>query len=358
MGCFSLQQTDIHPSSVREPIGTPPKPLHVIGAGPAGCAASISAALHDAPVQLHEKSRLPRHKVCGEFLSPGIAPLLETLGVWDVVEKAGVAQINRMLLRFSRTERRAILPETAYGLSRFTLDAILLNRAVELGVRVSRQAATPAAHPVIIASGRSGAPQKASRGHRLFGFKAHFEGPQDDAVGLYFGDGLYVGVSSVEGGRTNVCCLAAESILARHAFDYDSVCDTVPGIRERLGPLSRCMEWLTVGPVVYASNLRLASEPGVYLAGDALAFVDPFTGSGITNAVFSGALAGSAAATGVLNTSYAESCRKVMERSLRISAVVRRVLESGLAGALSKVFPPSAIFKATRPALAGTRSEE
>jgi choline dehydrogenase-like flavoprotein len=43
--------------------------LIVIGAGPAGCAAAITAARTGASVLLHERGHFPRHKVCGEFVS-------------------------------------------------------------------------------------------------------------------------------------------------------------------------------------------------------------------------------------------------------------------------------------------------
>jgi hypothetical protein len=346
VGCFSLHQTESDPSSFPQH----PNTVRVIGAGPAGCAASIAAAAQGSPVELFEKSSLPRHKVCGEFLSPGIAPLLDRLGVWGAVQDAGAVPIHRMLLRFPRSEKCATLPETAYGLSRFTLDAILLKRALQLGVHLHHAAGAAGRGPVVVAAGRSARTEPSTRGRRLFGFKAHFEGPQDDSVALYFGRGVYVGVSSVEGGRTNVCGLGNESVLARNAFHYDSLCDSVPGLRERLSPLTRCMEWLTVGPVIYRNNLRSQSEPGVYLAGDALAFVDPFTGSGITSAVFSGTLAGLAAASGNSNSSYVANCRDAMGNSLRISLIVRNVLESGLAGGLAAIIPAGALFRLTRPA--------
>src|SRR5207249_12205300 len=43
--------------------------LIVIGGGPAGSAAAITAARGGARVLLLERGRLPRHQVCGEFVS-------------------------------------------------------------------------------------------------------------------------------------------------------------------------------------------------------------------------------------------------------------------------------------------------
>jgi 2-polyprenyl-6-methoxyphenol hydroxylase-like FAD-dependent oxidoreductase len=42
----------------------------------------MAALKEGARVRLFEKSRFPRHKVCGEFLSPELRPALESLGVW------------------------------------------------------------------------------------------------------------------------------------------------------------------------------------------------------------------------------------------------------------------------------------
>ena len=43
--------------------------LAIIGGGPAGCSAAIIAARNGARVLLLERTRFPRHKVCGEFVS-------------------------------------------------------------------------------------------------------------------------------------------------------------------------------------------------------------------------------------------------------------------------------------------------
>ncbi len=356
MGCFSLQQTGTDPSSQAEPQTPHPTAIAILGAGPAGSAAAIAAAIHGAAVDLYEKSRTPRHKVCGEFLSPEIVPILDRLGVWDTIQAAGAFPVRRALLHFPRTIKTSALPGTAFGFSRFALDAALLQRALELGVHLHRCAGTPGSGPVVVASGRLASTPPGGRGHRLFGFKAHFEGPQDDAVELFFADGLYVGVNSIEGGRTNVCGLAPERLLASHGFDYDAVCDAIPALRARLWPLKRCLEWLSVGPVVYRNNLRTPGREDVYPAGDALSFVDPFTGTGIANAVFSGELAGRCAATGVRKRDYLQECGHAMSRSYKASEILRRIFEAGWAGLLAPVAHPSLLYRATRPAF-GTQKK-
>jgi flavin-dependent dehydrogenase len=50
--------------------------VHVVGGGPAGVMVAFAAMREGAPVRIFEKSAFPRHKVCGEFLSPAILPRL------------------------------------------------------------------------------------------------------------------------------------------------------------------------------------------------------------------------------------------------------------------------------------------
>src|SRR5947199_7833864 len=53
--------------------------LIVVGAGPAGSAAAITAARSGARVLLLERGKYPRHKVCGEFVSAESLGILTSL---------------------------------------------------------------------------------------------------------------------------------------------------------------------------------------------------------------------------------------------------------------------------------------
>ena len=72
----------------------------VVGGGPAGSAAAIAALSEARSVHIFEKSGFPRHKVCGEFLSPEIVPLLESLGIWQEFLRLRPAHIKRTILHF------------------------------------------------------------------------------------------------------------------------------------------------------------------------------------------------------------------------------------------------------------------
>ena len=129
-------------------------------------------------VRLIERSRFPRHKVCGEFLSPGIESALGSIGLWTAFQDLRPAHIRRMKLRVGGAEKTAFLPDIAFGLSRHRLDAWLWDKAAGAGARH-----VTGGEPNIITVGRS---SHSRRGGRLFGFKAHFDGPAEDTVELLF----------------------------------------------------------------------------------------------------------------------------------------------------------------------------
>lgn len=323
--------------------------IQIVGAGPAGAAAALAALGEGCGVRLAEKSAFPRHKVCGEFLSPEVEPVLRALRVWDAFQAAGPAAIRRVALHFSRTDKRWVLPEPAFGLSRYAMDRLLLDHALERGATLLRQTVEQPHPPAILTYGRK---TSAGKGHRLFGFKAHFRGPVNDAMELFFHRGTYVGVNAVEGGITNVCGLAPESTLKDCGFHMDEFIGKWPALRERIAPLTRGMDWLITGPLVFARHLHPAPRPGIYTAGDALGFIDPFTGSGILAALLTGRLAGLAAARGADAKDYLAQCRRSLGTQYGAVSIVRGLIASGAAEWLAQLLPGRWLFALTRPRIA------
>lgn len=319
----------------------------MIGGGPAGSVAAIAARREGAEVTLYEKSPFPRHKVCGEYLSPEIQPVLESLGVWRDFQASGPAVIERLELHFRKSRKVCKLPEAAFGLSRFRFDDLLLRSARDAGARhVLETGRANGDAATIVAHGRKDA---STRGGRIFGFKAHFEGPVSNAIELYFFRDCYAGVNAVENGVTNVCGLATEDLLKRYGFEVDALVGSLGNLSERLGPLRRTMKWLTVGPLVFQNRFHAEPCELQYPAGDALSFVDPFTGSGMLAAVTTGRLAGIAAARRTAVDAYLEECRRRLEKPFRFSALFRNVLASGWAEHLAALVPGRVLVRLTRP---------
>ncbi|HYP14644.1 MAG TPA: hypothetical protein VEQ63_12025 [Bryobacteraceae bacterium] len=313
----------------------------IYGGGPAGASAGLAALADDQPVTIVERSRFPRHKVCGEFLSPEILPLMDRLKLAEKLQRLNPARVTRMRVCLGRGEKTSRLPEAALGLSRYELDRLLLESARARGAAVLPECSE---QPDVVATGRS---TSAPRGDRLFGFKAHFRGPCDDAVELFFFNGCYVGLNAIEGGLTNVCGLGPERLLSATGFDIDGFLAQSPPLRARLAPLTREFEWLFTGPLVFQN--QFSAESTTYLAGDAVSFVDPFTGSGILSAVSTGILAGRHAARGVSTSDHLRACRDTLSRPFGVSSIFRRVADTPWAAPLLQAVPGQLLFWATRP---------
>jgi flavin-dependent dehydrogenase len=224
----------------------------------------------------------------------------------------------------------------------------MLKRAAASGAIIARgESLDPEAQPrpLILACGRRSRP---SQGDRLFGFKAHFEGPCDDAVELFFDRHGYAGVSGIENGLTNVCAIAPESLLRTFEFDFDAVITRSRPLAERIGPLRRRMPWIVTGPVAFARPSAREPGEGLYPAGDSLGFVDPFTGTGILNALFTGRLAGTAAARQVPVADYLKQCAAALARPFWVSALLRRVILRAELYWLAPWIPGQALFRWTR----------
>ncbi|MBI2685473.1 MAG: hypothetical protein HYX27_04090 [Acidobacteria bacterium] len=320
--------------------------VRIAGAGLAGSAAAIAALRSGASARMWDPSRIPKHKVCGEFLTPEVQPVLEELGLWEQFLATNPARMRRMKLTFGRRSSESRFAESALGLSRYRLDALLRGEAETRGAQWIVERVPGRVD--IVAHGRQFVP--AGR-ERLFGFKAHFRGPVSDAVELYFFDGFYVGVNPVEDGLTNVCGLGPESGFKRLGFDYDAlVCEGNRALAERVRPLSRSMDWLSTGPLVF--DTRLTTPPvEELLAGDALQFVDPFTGTGMAIAIWTGGMAGRFAAEGRPAAEYYQSVRAGLERQNEWCARLRAALEFGWPRFLAPLVPPAWFFSLTRPKL-------
>ncbi|HXY47922.1 MAG TPA: FAD-dependent monooxygenase [Terriglobales bacterium] len=302
------------------PAGVGHCDLIVIGGGPAATSAAITAARGGIRVLLLERGRLPRHRVCGEFVSAESLALLASLlagsspGLLEAAPRIGKAR----LLVEGRTLATAIDPPAA-SIARFDLDAALWAAAREAGVdarleltaesivgtgpfRVATAAGEWEARAVVQAGGRwsnlsrGPGPKRGTReGCRMgtyVGLKAHFaETSAPASVDLYFFEGGYCGVQparlSQAGGpnRINVCAMVRSDI----ASTLEEVFRQHAQLGERARRWQPLMEPVSTAPLLFREPQ--AVQDGVLLAGDAAGFVDPFVGDGISLALRSGALA-------------------------------------------------------------------
>jgi flavin-dependent dehydrogenase len=114
------------------------KPVIIIGAGPAGTAAALSLLNARVPVIILERAPFPRYRP-GETLHPGIEPLLNTLGVSDILHEAnqlrqdGIWSAWGESLRFVPYGGDAGGPWRGFQVTRGEFDRRMLERSCHRG---------------------------------------------------------------------------------------------------------------------------------------------------------------------------------------------------------------------------------
>ncbi|MCR2807171.1 NAD(P)/FAD-dependent oxidoreductase [Paenibacillus soyae] len=320
----------------------------VLGAGVAGSAAAKLLADRGWHTALVDRHRFPRHKVCGEFLSPESQGTLARLGLLEEVKSLSPSAITRtsMHMRGGGVVSLA-LPGKALGVSRFLLDE-KLHRAAEAAGAEAREGVTVTAvtrqgehYAVLVRAGdrteellarsvigawggaglsygergeegdtsndapkkRKGAPKSSS-----VGVKMHYRirspkaaeamteaAARPDAVELYFFRGGYLGLNAVEDGKVNVAALLDRAdIPAKHrtvAAMLEEAIRRHPALEARMAGLLPIM-----GSAAAVSPFRVGLRPvpwnGMPLIGDAICRIPPLCGDGMSMALRSAELCG------------------------------------------------------------------
>ena len=297
----------------------------IAGGGPAGASLAIRLAACGIGVTLIERAAFPRHKLCGEFISPECGRHFEDLGLISDIASLGGARIERTVFYDSAGRSFEVPAEwlggTALSLSRGAMDLALLDRAKRLGVEVIENASVNglaaeagrirgfeyksagsgsgivAGDLFIDATGRSrivsklaarntadSSPQRKRRG--MVGVKSHMRLARSshDTCEIYSFPGGYGGLSPIEDGLSNLCLLVTAAKAAEYGGNIERLIDGVVSQNARAHATLDGAELVRDQHTVAVSGYGLVPPPtvsGLIAVGDAGAFIDPFTGSGI-----------------------------------------------------------------------------
>jgi len=293
-------------------IPRPEFDIAIVGAGPAGSSAAITAARSGARVALVEAGEFPRHKVCGEFASAESLGILRDLLRWvsdadRILGAAPVIDQVRLVLDQSTVTARVAPP--ALSISRYDLDMLLWRAAQQAGVQARSSCEVRAVRgsgpfqldtssgaietsAVIIAAGRWSrfTPRTPiPDGPKWIGLKAHFRESQPPrSTDLYFFERGYCGVQPVSEDVVNACAMVRSDC----ATTLQEVFALHSALAERRGNWQAITEPVKTAPLIY--RIPQPVHDRLILVGDAAAFIDPFVGDGISIALRTGQIAASA----------------------------------------------------------------
>lgn len=299
----------------------------IVGAGPAGSSLAIRLANAGKHVLLLEKASFPRHKMCGEFVSPECADHFDELGIASDIKEVSAVEILETRF-YTRRGRSLTIPNkwlatsdrNAIGISRFELDRLLMEKARASGVVVcelseallpivekgrltglkvrseSGEVANVRTGIAIDASGRAQSlarhfqPGSSRSKADVVAFKTHLSNAkiEGDVCEIYSFQGGYGGCSEVENRKFNLCFVMNSSQVRAIGNDRQAILEN--GVlkntraKEMLSDIELSDLWLTVAIPRFGRGVS-CPYPGVFAVGDAAGFIDPFTGSGIALAL-------------------------------------------------------------------------
>jgi flavin-dependent dehydrogenase len=280
--------------------------LAVVGGGPAGASAAITAARAGASVVLFDSSEFPRQKVCGEFVSAESLGLLrkllsgheragEVLRESPVIARARIFAVGHMAETF--------IQPSGLSIPRTVLDLLLWECAQRAGVSAHSKCEVQSIDgcgpftvttargefvtaAIILCTGRwSRFSDSASvaGGPKWIGLKAHYrERDPAPSTDLYFFDNGYCGVQPVAHDAVNVCAL----VRSDSATTLEAVFQRSAQLYARAEHWKRVTAPVSTAPVLYRKPICVRDN--ILLAGDAAGFIDPFAGDGISLAMRSG----------------------------------------------------------------------
>ena len=338
----------------------------IVGAGPAGCAAALTAQKLGLHVVVIDKAIFPRDKCCGDGLTTLALRELEQLGFEPAINTW--VKVDDVFLRSPRgREIHLTLPDSqgqyAAVVKRIELDAELLrltaNKGVEVhqglafdrievsprGARVSLEDGKVIFANHVVAADGMWSPVRKALGCTPTGYRGDWhafrqyvkaDGDRSRDLWVWFEKDLLPGYAwsfPLADGRVNLGFGVPRSMGVNGkqlAAIWNGILQRPP-IREVLGN-AEPEDSRTAWPIpARLPRAQLAKGP-VLFVGDAATATDPMTGEGIGQALESGRLAAQAIAA----ESPTENAARIYERSARTAFQLDHRFSKTLSNVLAK----------------------
>ncbi len=346
--------------------------LLVVGAGPAGVAAALTAHERGLAVRLIDRAVFPRDKTCGDGLTTQALRLLERLEV-DVTSLPGYEPVHDTVC-VSPSGHQVVLPLPSNGaysgvITRFELDAALVARARAAGVAVDedaeltgladtvtgvraelRDGTTIDATQLVAADGhwsrvrRLREPDASADLGTWHAFRQYFRNVDERRQFVLFERDLlpgYAWVFPLPGRRANVGfgVLREPGVTGKQLKALWPDLLARPSLRAVLGPDAEPEGTHRAWPIPASYDPARLTDGRVLYVGDAASVVDPMTGEGIAQALETGILASEAIAAGggptQIGVTYQRAVARALGRDLRFARTLQHVLRTDVGARLA-----------------------
>jgi flavin-dependent dehydrogenase len=286
----------------------------IAGGGLSGLYATIKLSSKHR-VLLLDPHDYPRHKMCGEFLSAEVAPLLSNIGI--DLDQFTAAQINQLQISLATGKSlETTLPLGGHGVSRYNLDhhlyqiaseAALIKRAKVINAfeqddshHVHTDIGNFTCRQFIIATGKRSILDKElnrefiKRKSNWMAVKMHYTHDMPwNQVQLHNFEGGYAGLSRTEDGAVNLCYLATYASFKKHG-NIESFQRQVLSKNKHLKQFfqSAVPLWeqpITISQISFDAKLQSVGE--FICVGDAAGLIHPLCGNGMAMAIHSAHIA-------------------------------------------------------------------
>lgn len=323
--------------------------LIIAGAGPAGLATAIRAAIAGLEPVVLERRRGILDKACGEGLMPGAVASLEAMGVSLAPQESqqfhGIRYLDGRLSAEGRFRRG-----TGLGVRRTMLSNALQSRAAELGVEirlgcpveswkddgsfvsVCTAEATLRGRYLIAADGlhsrirrELGLDVRQGRVRRLprrFGVRQHYSvSLWTDLVEVHLADSVEAYVTPVGPDTVGVALLFGP---VEGDATFEALIERFPALQERLATATGLDVPLGAGPFRQCVRRRFAGR--VALVGDAAGYIDALTGQGLDLSFATATALVDVIRTGEPLEEYERAYRRLIRRYRATVELVLRVV--------------------------------